>query len=52
MNLEASFQVSTGIIGKQVSFQLLYGVSEYTDSEYDILMKVMSIYLLFTCHEK
>ena len=35
-----------------ICFQRLYGVIEYADSEYGILMKVIRIYLLFTCQEK
>ena len=42
----------TGIIGKQVCFQLLYWVIEYAESEYDIFINVICIYLLSTCHEK
>ena len=36
---EPRSHLPTGIIGKQVCFQRLYGVIEYADSEYDILLK-------------
>ena len=36
----------------EASFQRVVEVNNYADFEYDILMKVICIYLLFTCHKK
>ena len=48
-NLKACFQ-RVVYVNKYASKD--YEVIEYADSEYDIFINVIRIYLLFTCHEK